>query len=320
MSTSTATILSCGGALAAPSQAQLSVGLACRGQRVNTALTPRGLEQLGCWGAATLEAGYLPLGCSEQGPDDEGATLFRVGSWSGNSPISRISATHCPAEPARAQGCASQALSLVLQQAAAKEAHQQVLLRTQQGVRICESIPVGASRGTVPGPLALQPFPDLLVASATGRASGSARRARDALRQPSAPSTARYDRVSCRKEVYFFALQVRIASRCSKADLSVEPKGLEAPVARYWRPVRGSAGAPGITFSAPVPASANTRTLQHAMPWYIIACSSAAPCGYTGSAPSAGYPAPLHAVHNTQGLVRNEQQQAVTTATREFDD
>ena len=75
-----------------------------------------------------------------------------------------------------------------------KEAHQQVMLQGHQGVGICESVPVGVSRGTVPGPLALQPLPDLLVASATGRASGSACRARHALRQPSAPSTAQYER------------------------------------------------------------------------------------------------------------------------------
>ena len=69
------------------------------------------------------------------------------------------------------------------------------MLQAYQGVGICESVPMGVSRGTVPGPLALQPLPDLLVASATGRASGSACRARHALRQPSARSTAQYERL-----------------------------------------------------------------------------------------------------------------------------
>lgn len=45
---------------------------------------------------------------------------------------------------------------------------------------------------------------------------------------------------------------------------------------------------------------ANTGTLQHAVPWYITVHKSAAPHVYTGIARSAGYPASLHAIHNTQ--------------------
>ena len=91
-------------------------------------LHPQGPEELGCWGAASLEAGCLPQDCSEQEPACEGATLFRVGSWSGNSPISRISATHCPAEPARAQGCGSQELFWTFSKCQPKEDYQQGLM------------------------------------------------------------------------------------------------------------------------------------------------------------------------------------------------
>ena len=52
---------------------------------------------------------------------------------------------------------------------------------------------MGASRGIVPGPFALQPLPDLLVASAAGLASGSACREGLALRQPPAHSAAQHE-------------------------------------------------------------------------------------------------------------------------------
>ena len=72
------------------------------------------------------------------------------------------------------------------------------MLQTHQKKSVSRaSIPVGLRRGTVPGPLALQPLPDLLAASAAGLASGSACRARHALRQPPVPRTAQCEDNEC---------------------------------------------------------------------------------------------------------------------------